>query len=270
MKTNHRIYFVPFELAVIAIWHLTNHFCRRKFFRPGKNSFLPCFISRFRHLRVFTLIELLVVIAIIAILVGILLPALNTARMKAYVVHCLGNYRQLGLSAFQYCDAYQYVPHANLVASGGPYVAMYYRAGVLPLKKNGILNCPLYKEEKFLKSTWGQINFTRLHYLWNQNMGYIGYGNVTYNKPIMYHQIRQPSKQIFAFDSYETQILSNNSLHNYADASIIGGSILINPQQYPRLHQNRCCILTADGSSRQISLAIFMKDYKPTVWTPEN
>jgi len=98
----------------------------------------------------FTLIELLVVIAIIGVLVGLLLPAVQTARESARRVHCTNSMKQLGLALHGHHDAHKRLPYRQ---GGGPGWDTYDRMSglvlILPFLEQG----PLY--DQIVASNYG-------------------------------------------------------------------------------------------------------------------
>ena len=89
--------------------------CKRQPIQPCRSVFSSNHKSKIRNQKSFTLIELLVVVAIIAVLVAILLPAIQQARDFAKITTCGSNWRQIGVYAQMYRNDYTMMPPVSTV-----------------------------------------------------------------------------------------------------------------------------------------------------------
>ena len=229
-------------------------------------------MKRNRH---FTLIELLITIAIIAILAGMLLPALNSAREKARTIMCTSNLKQIGMGVSMYanrCDDWL-IPSTSAYYAAATGAQNFYEA--MPELNNGkSFNSTDYaKTPKMLycPSDPGDVCFTNglqsrlLGYCANQRLGGQTDGNIWY-KPRKFSTCRRPSKIMISVDSQgggggNTYLnkerngpivdgpVSQNSVSN-----MFIGNVYIGMHHGAKRHNMRGNYLLADGHSASIYL----------------
>lgn len=171
---------------------------------PKISSFISCLKQRPRQ---FTLIELLIVIAIIAILAGMLLPALSQARERSRQISCMNNERQLGMAMMEYVNTSNgYFPQDPVVNNGLYWYRIFSKVGVETLEKTPkLLECPSYTTTSpGAVSAWGNIfTTTPVTSTWGHTYyglnGFLSYPWSS-NPGVKLVRVRQPSRLVLFTD----------------------------------------------------------------------